>query len=43
MSVLQTEAVQTEVNKKMVDKKAENFTSNSYVRGYHMYQKYGRQ
>ena len=43
MSVLRTEAVQSEVNKTMVDKKTENYTFNSYVRGFHAYQKYGRQ
>ena len=42
MSVLRTETVQSEVNKKMVDKKTENYTFKSYVRGCHVYQKYGR-
>ena len=41
MSVLRTEAVQSEMNKNMVDKKTENYTFKSYVLGYHVYQKYG--
>ena len=42
MSVLRTEAVQSEVNKRMVDKKTESYTFKFYVRVYHVYQKYGR-
>ena len=38
MSVLRTEAMQSKVNKKMVDKKTKNYTFKSYVRGYHVYQ-----
>ena len=33
------QAMQSGVNKKMVDKKTENYTFKSYVCGYHVYQK----
>ena len=39
LSVLRTEAMQSEINKKIVDTKTENCTFKSYVHDYYVYHK----